>query len=102
MDCLAKIDAGNKTTVLGMTPLVLDAFFVSMAVTIMAGLTFATLLTTCDHFDSAVQAWQLGADVAVSKPLLCGAELTDAITGVMRRSSSKSGVHNECYSLQQQ
>jgi multidrug efflux pump subunit AcrB len=33
------------TTVLGMMPLVLDAFYVSMAVTIMCGLTFATLLT---------------------------------------------------------
>jgi multidrug efflux pump subunit AcrB len=33
------------TTVLGMIPLLTDAFFVAMAVTIMAGLTFATLLT---------------------------------------------------------
>ena len=33
------------TTVRGMCPLLLDAFFVSMAVTIMAGLTFATVLT---------------------------------------------------------
>ncbi len=33
------------TTVLGMIPLLWDAFFVSMAVTIMAGLTFATVLT---------------------------------------------------------
>jgi multidrug efflux pump subunit AcrB len=33
------------TTVMGMAPLVLDAFFVSMAVTIMFGLTFATVLT---------------------------------------------------------
>ena len=33
------------TTVLGMIPLPADAFFVAMAVTIMAGLTFATLLT---------------------------------------------------------
>jgi len=33
------------TTVLGMIPLLQDAFFVSMAVTIMAGLTFATILT---------------------------------------------------------
>jgi multidrug efflux pump subunit AcrB len=33
------------TTVLGMIPLLVDAFFVAMAVTIMAGLTFATLLT---------------------------------------------------------
>jgi multidrug efflux pump subunit AcrB len=33
------------TTVMGMTPLVLDAFYVSMAVTIMAGLAFAAVLT---------------------------------------------------------
>ncbi len=33
------------TTVLGMVPLLADAFFVAMAVTIMFGLTFATLLT---------------------------------------------------------
>ncbi len=33
------------TTVLGMIPLLFDAFFVSMAVVIMFGLTFATLLT---------------------------------------------------------
>ncbi|NLX12509.1 MAG: efflux RND transporter permease subunit, partial [Phycisphaerales bacterium] len=33
------------TTVLGMLPLVTDAFFVSMAVAIMFGLTFATVLT---------------------------------------------------------
>lgn len=34
-----------STTVLGMLPLVTDAFFVSMAVTIMVGLSFATVLT---------------------------------------------------------
>jgi multidrug efflux pump subunit AcrB len=33
------------TTVLGMIPLLVDAFFVSMAVTIMFGLAFATVLT---------------------------------------------------------
>ncbi len=33
------------TTVLGMTPLLQDAFFAPMAVTIMGGLTFATVLT---------------------------------------------------------
>jgi len=33
------------TTVLGMIPLLADAFFVDMAITIMAGLTFATILT---------------------------------------------------------
>ena len=33
------------TTVLGMMPLLLDAFYVSMAITIMIGLSFATVLT---------------------------------------------------------
>jgi multidrug efflux pump subunit AcrB len=33
------------TTVLGMLPLLTDAFFVAMAVAIMFGLTFATVLT---------------------------------------------------------
>jgi multidrug efflux pump subunit AcrB len=33
------------TTVLGMIPLLADAFFAAMAVTIMFGLTFATVLT---------------------------------------------------------
>ena len=33
------------TTVMGMTPLLLDAFYISMAVTIMFGLTFAAVLT---------------------------------------------------------
>ena len=33
------------TTILGMSPLLTDAFFVSMAVTIMSGLAFASILT---------------------------------------------------------
>jgi multidrug efflux pump subunit AcrB len=33
------------TTILGMIPLLTDAFFVSMAVTIMGGLAFASVLT---------------------------------------------------------
>ena len=33
------------TTVLGMLPLITDAFFAAMAVTIMAGLTFACIVT---------------------------------------------------------
>ena len=33
------------TTALGMIPLLWDAFFISLTVTIMAGLTFATVLT---------------------------------------------------------
>jgi len=33
------------TTILGMIPLLTDAFFVYMSITIMAGLLFATLLT---------------------------------------------------------
>ena len=33
------------TTILGMAPLLWDAFFVSMAITIMSGLAFASILT---------------------------------------------------------
>jgi multidrug efflux pump subunit AcrB len=33
------------TTILGMTPLIWDAFFQSMAITIMGGLAFASILT---------------------------------------------------------
>jgi multidrug efflux pump subunit AcrB len=33
------------TTILGMIPLLTDAFFVSMAITIMGGLAFASILT---------------------------------------------------------
>ncbi|WP_321276276.1 hypothetical protein [Thiomicrorhabdus indica] len=33
------------TTILGMAPLLFDAFFAGMAVTIMSGLAFATVLT---------------------------------------------------------
>ena len=36
---------GSLTTVLGVIPLFLDAFFKSMAVVLVFGLTFATLLT---------------------------------------------------------
>ncbi|HAG52959.1 MAG TPA: MFS transporter [Alphaproteobacteria bacterium] len=36
---------GAITTILGLVPLLADAFFVDMAITIMSGLTFATVLT---------------------------------------------------------
>ncbi len=39
------VSMAAATTVLGMAPLLTDAFFVAMAVTIMVGLTFATVLT---------------------------------------------------------
>jgi multidrug efflux pump subunit AcrB len=39
------VSMAAATTVLGMAPLMQDAFFISMAVTVMAGLTFATCLT---------------------------------------------------------
>jgi multidrug efflux pump subunit AcrB len=39
------VSMAAATTVLGMAPLLVDAFFVAMAVTIMVGLTFATVLT---------------------------------------------------------
>lgn len=42
---LRPVSMAAATTILGMIPLVLDAFFVSMAVTIMFGLGFATVLT---------------------------------------------------------
>jgi len=43
---LRPVSMGALTTVLGMIPLLTDAFFVAMAVTIMMGLVFATVLTT--------------------------------------------------------
>ncbi len=42
---LRPVGMAAATTALGMIPLVFDAFFVAMAVTIIAGLLFATLLT---------------------------------------------------------
>jgi multidrug efflux pump subunit AcrB len=42
---LIPVSMAALTTVLGLVPLLKDAFFVSMAVTIMFGLTFATVLT---------------------------------------------------------
>ena len=42
---LRPVGMAASTTALGMIPLVFDAFFVSMAITIIAGLIFATLLT---------------------------------------------------------
>ncbi len=39
------VSMAAATTVLGMAPLLQDAFFIAMAVAIMAGLTFATILT---------------------------------------------------------
>ena len=42
---LRPVILASATTILGMTPLLTDAFFVSMAVTIMGGLAFASLLT---------------------------------------------------------
>lgn len=42
---LRPVTMGALTTVMGMIPLVKDAFFVDMAVAIMFGLTFATVLT---------------------------------------------------------
>ncbi len=42
---LRPVSLAALTTILGMTPLLTDAFFISMAVTIMFGLGFATVLT---------------------------------------------------------
>jgi len=42
---LRPVGMAASTTALGLVPLLFDAFFVSMAITIIAGLAFATLLT---------------------------------------------------------
>lgn len=42
---LRPVTLAAATTILGMLPLLTDAFFASMAVTIMGGLAFATVLT---------------------------------------------------------
>ena len=42
---LIPVSMAASTTILGLIPLLQDAFFVSMAVTIMFGLGFATVLT---------------------------------------------------------
>ena len=42
---LRPVSLAAVTTVLGMLPLVVDAFYAAMAVTIMCGLAFATVLT---------------------------------------------------------
>ena len=42
---LIPVSMAAMTTILGMIPLLRDVFFVSMAVTIMFGLLFATILT---------------------------------------------------------
>ena len=45
MSRVRPVALGAATTVLGVIPLVQDAFWVSMALTIMFGLTFGTVLT---------------------------------------------------------
>lgn len=45
----AAVALAALTTVLGMLPLVTDAFYAAMAVTIMCGLAFATVLTIDRH-----------------------------------------------------
>jgi multidrug efflux pump subunit AcrB len=42
---LRPVSMAASTTALGMIPLLIDAFFVSMAITIIAGLVVATVLT---------------------------------------------------------
>jgi len=42
---LRPVSMAAATTALGMIPLLVDAFFAAMAVTIIAGLVFATVLT---------------------------------------------------------
>jgi multidrug efflux pump subunit AcrB len=45
MSRVRPVALGAATTILGVMPLVQDAFWVAMALTIMAGLTFGTILT---------------------------------------------------------
>jgi len=45
MSRLRPVALAAITTILGMAPLLFDAFFADMAVTIMGGLAFATVLT---------------------------------------------------------
>jgi len=45
MSCLRPVVLAAATTVLGVVPLLQDVFWVGMAVTIMAGLAFGTVLT---------------------------------------------------------
>lgn len=59
----------SVTTILGMAPLVFDAFFVGMAVTIMAGLAFATLLTLIVVPVFYMIFFQIGTDECVPPTL---------------------------------
>ena len=45
MSRLRPVSLAAATTVLGMIPLLTDVFFVSLALAVMFGLTFATVLT---------------------------------------------------------
>jgi multidrug efflux pump subunit AcrB len=45
MSRVRPVALGAATTILGVLPLIQDAFWVAMAMTIMAGLTFGTILT---------------------------------------------------------
>jgi multidrug efflux pump subunit AcrB len=45
MSRVRPVALGAATTILGVLPLIQDAFWVAMALTIMAGLTFGTILT---------------------------------------------------------
>ncbi|SMX42492.1 Multidrug resistance protein MdtC [Octadecabacter ascidiaceicola] len=45
MSRLRPVFSAAATTILGMLPLISDAFFPSMAITIMGGLAFASILT---------------------------------------------------------
>ena len=45
MSRVRPVALGAATTILGVVPLLQDAFWISMAMTIMAGLTFGTILT---------------------------------------------------------
>ncbi|MGC9457338.1 MAG: hypothetical protein ACP5DC_07410 [Halothiobacillaceae bacterium] len=56
----------------------------------------AVIITmTLGRFDLAQQAWQLGADEAVFKPLLDDTELTDAVNRAMDKVAGESGERDE-------
>jgi len=69
------------TTVLGMIPLLWDAFFGAMAVTIMGGLTFATLLTLVVVPVLYCTFWRISEDSSAPEPQLTGSSSREKAIG---------------------
>ncbi|HEV56074.1 MAG TPA: response regulator [Phycisphaerales bacterium] len=62
----------------------------------------AVIITmTLGRFDLAQQAWQLGADEAVFKPLLDDTELTDAVNRAMDKVAADESVERDKHNQQQ-